>query len=109
MGDSITITEDHINRLKDLDLIIWYGETYGLEIELGVEPMFSTPEGFEHKQVYGVNDIMYEFNCKKDKAYRIMLLMFDMKYAMQLGKSYYVKKEMLDRFMEDNRGKKLYL
>ena len=58
---------------------------------------------------YSKKDIMEIFHCESDKALRILKIMFQMKEANKIGKEYYVKKQALDRFMEDMRGKAIYI
>ena len=56
---------------------------------------------------YGKKDIMKIFSCESDKALKILKIMFQMKEANKIGREYYVKKDALDKFMNDIRGKEL--
>ena len=58
---------------------------------------------------YGKKDIMRIFNCESDKALKILKIIFQMKEGNKIGREYYVKKQALDSFMEDMKGKALYI
>lgn len=59
--------------------------------------------------IYGKNDIMKMFKCESDKALKILKVMFQMNEANKIGKEYYVKKDTLLQFLEDMKGKEIYL
>ena len=58
---------------------------------------------------YGKEDIMRIFNCRSDKALKILKIMFQMREANKIGKEYYVEKQALDKFMKDMRGKIVHI
>lgn len=58
---------------------------------------------------YGKKDIMRIFNCESDKALKILKIIFQMREGNKIGREYYVKKQALDSFMEDMKGKALYI
>ena len=56
-------------------------------------------------EMYGKKDIMGAFECKSDKALRILRLAYNMKFATKLGNEYYIKKEDFGDFMEQLKGR----
>ena len=49
------------------------------------------------------------FKCESDKALKILKVMYQMHEANKIGKEYYVDKNSLLRFLEDMKGKEIYL
>lgn len=61
------------------------------------------------KKVYDKNDIMELLQCGNQKALNFLKLLFQMKYAIKVGKSYLIKVEDFDRFFEDFKGKEIMI
>lgn len=61
------------------------------------------------KRVYDKNDIMELLQCGNQKALNFLKLLFQMKYAIKVGKSYLIKVEDFDRFFEDFKGKEIVI
>ena len=59
--------------------------------------------------VYGKQDIMKMFKCESDKALRLLKVMFQMHEANKIGKEYYVDKESLIRFLDDYKGREIFI
>lgn len=57
------------------------------------------------RDIYDVKDVEIIFRCEHQKALRIMKLLFSMKYALKMGKNYYVKRDDFERFFSDFAGK----
>ena len=58
---------------------------------------------------YGKKEIMEIFHCESDKALRLLKLMFQMREANKIGREYYVSKQALEKFMNDMKGKEIYI
>ena len=59
--------------------------------------------------IYDKKDIMKIFKCESDKALKILKIMYQMHEANKIGKEYYVDKNSLLRFLDDMKGKEVYL
>lgn len=106
--EALVITEEYKTRAKQLDALLW-AEEQGFDIfEEGIFS-FSVPSDIETKDVYTVDDLEALFKCKRQKAMNIMKFMWQTKYATQLGKQYYVSRDRLYDFMNDNAGKQIYI
>lgn len=66
--------------------------------------IFDSVDGIE-LELYGVHDLEIIFQCEHQKALRIMKLLFSLKYAVKIGKTYYVKHADFERFFDDFKGK----
>lgn len=62
-----------------------------------------------HIEIYGKQDIMKMFKCESDKALRLLKVMFQMHEANKIGKEYYVDKESLIRFLDDYKGREIFI
>lgn len=60
-------------------------------------------------EIYGKKDIMNIFKCESDKALRILRTMYQMNEANKIGREYYTDKESLNNFLNDYKGKKIYI
>jgi len=60
-----------------------------------------------NKKLYGKNEIMELLGCGSQKALNFLKLLFQMQYAIKIGKSYIVKADDFDRFFEDFKGKEI--
>ena len=58
---------------------------------------------------YGKKEIMEIFHCESDKALKILKILFQMREANKIGREYYVSKQALEKFMNDMRGKNIYI
>jgi hypothetical protein len=56
---------------------------------------------------YGKKDIMETLQCGDQKALNFLKLLFQMQYAVKVGKSYLIKAEDFDRFFEDSKGQEI--
>lgn len=54
-------------------------------------------------------DIIEVFKCENDKALKIMRLAFEMRYATKIGKEFYIKKDDFDKFINEEKGRKVIL
>lgn len=63
----------------------------------------------EFVEIYGKRDIMKIFKCESDKALRILKTMYQMHEANKIGKEYYIDKDSLLRFLEDYKGREVYI
>ena len=59
--------------------------------------------------VYDKQDIMKIFKCESDKALKILKIMYQMHEANKIGREYYVSKDSLLQFLNDMKGKEIYL
>lgn len=64
----------------------------------------SEKEELSNKKLYGKNEIMELLQCGNQKALNFLKLLYQMKYAIKVGKSYLIKAEDFDRFYEDFKG-----
>lgn len=55
------------------------------------------------------NEIMLLLGCGDQKALNFLKLLFQMKYATKVGKSYLIKSENFDRFFEDIKGQEIVI
>lgn len=62
-----------------------------------------------NKKLYGKNEIMLLLGCGDQKALNFLKLLFQMKYAIKVGKSYLIKSEDFDRFFEDFKGQEIVI
>lgn len=60
-------------------------------------------------EIYGKKDIMNIFKCESNKALRILRTMYQMNEANKIGREYYTDQESLNRFLNDYKGKKIYI
>ena len=64
-------------------------------------------EELANKKLYGKNEIMELLGCGNQKALNFLKLLFQMQYAIKIGKSYIIKAEDFDRFFEDFKGQEI--
>ena len=62
-----------------------------------------------NKKLYGKNEIMLLLGCGDQKALNLLKLLFQMKYAIKVGKSYLIKSEDFDRFFDDFKGQEIVI
>lgn len=62
-----------------------------------------------NKKLYGKNEIMELLQCGNQKALNFLKLLFQMQYAIKVGKSYLIKAEDFDRFFEDFKGQEIVI
>ena len=62
-----------------------------------------------NKKLYGKNEIMLLLGCGDQKALNFLKLLFQMKYAIKVGKSYLIKSEDFDRFFDDFKGQEIVI
>lgn len=60
-------------------------------------------------EIYGKEDIMKMFKCESDKALRILKTLYQMREANKIGREYYVQSDVLVQFLEDFKGKEIYI
>ena len=60
-------------------------------------------------KVLGKKDIMEIYHCESDKALKILKLMFQMGYGNKIGKEYYVTKKSQEDFIDNMRGKEVFI
>lgn len=63
--------------------------------------------GGAYKEIYGKSDIKLLLSCEDDKALRFLKVLYQMKYAIKIGKEFYVKKSDFDDFFANNLGKSI--
>ena len=59
------------------------------------------------KKIYGKSEIMKLFGFENQKTLNFLKLLFQMEYAIKIGKSYIITAEELDRFLKENKGKEI--
>ena len=69
----------------------------------------SATEELANKKLYGKNEIMELLQCGNQKALNSLKLLFQMKYAIKVGKSYLIKAEDFDRFFDDFKGQEIVI
>lgn len=69
----------------------------------------SAKEELSNKKLYGKNEIMELLQCGNQKALNFLKLLYQMKYAIKIGKSYLIKAEDFDRFFEDFKGQEIVI
>ena len=62
-----------------------------------------------NKKLYVKNEIMLLLGCGDQKALNFLKLLFQMKYAIKVGKSYLIKSEDFDRFFDDFKGQEIVI
>lgn len=62
-----------------------------------------------NKKLYGKNEIMLLLGCGDQKALNFLKLLFQMQYAIKVGKSYLIKSEDFDRFFDDFKGQEIVI
>lgn len=60
-------------------------------------------------KVLGKKDIMEIYHCESDKALKILKLMFQMGYGNKIGKEYYVTRKSQEDFIDNMRGKEVFI
>ena len=55
--------------------------------------------------LYNKEDIMQIFSCESDKALRMLRLCHQMKFAVKIGKEYYISKEDFETFLTQIKGR----
>ncbi len=68
-----------------------------------------TKKELADKKLYGKNEIMELLQCGNQKALNFLKLLYQMKYAIKIGKSYLVRAEDFDRFFEDFKGQEIVI
>lgn len=68
-----------------------------------------TKKELADKKLYGKNEIMELLQCGNQKALNFLKLLFQMHYAIKVGKSYLIKAEDFDRFFEDFKGQEIMI
>lgn len=68
-----------------------------------------TKKELTDKKLYGKNEIMELLQCGNQKALNFLKLLFQMQYAIKVGKSYLIKAEDFDRFFEDYKGQEIMI
>lgn len=63
---------------------------------------------FEQKYI-GKKDVMEMYGCESDKALRILKCMYNIKYAIKMGKQYYTTEEYNKKFFELYKGKSVVI
>lgn len=98
---NIDIEEDE----KDLDLLVEQElKTQEKERELLAKEIVKQ-QTKEDKKLYNKEDIMNIFSCESDKALRILRLAHKMKYAIKIGKEYYISKIDFKAFLDQIKGR----
>ena len=64
-------------------------------------------EELANKKIYGKSEIIKLFGFENQKALNFLKLLFQMEYAIKIGKSYIITAEELGRFLEENKGKEI--
>lgn len=89
----------------------------------GKSEIVEQPQGNEHKEsslsdieekltdkkLYGKNEIMELLQCGNQKALNFLKLLFQMEYAIKVGKKYLITKEEFERFFKDFKGQKIVI
>lgn len=60
-------------------------------------------------KVLSKNDIMRIYQCKSDKALRILKLMFQMGFGNKIGKEYYISSDSQYEFLNQMRGREVFI
>ncbi len=68
-----------------------------------------TQKELADKKLYGKNEIMELLQCGNQKALNFLKLLYQMKYAINIVKSYLVRAEDFDRFFEDFKGQEIVI
>lgn len=69
----------------------------------------SAVEELANKKLYGKEEIMKLLGCGNQKALNFLKLLFQMQYAIKIGKSYIVRAEDFDKFFEDFKGQEIVI
>lgn len=59
------------------------------------------------KTIYNKDDIKMLLTCENDKALRFLKVLYQMKYAIKIGKEYYVKAEDFEKFINQHLGQEI--
>jgi len=70
---------------------------------------FDLAGGVVNKKLYGKEEIKELLQCGNQKALNFLKLLFQMHYAIKIGKSYLIKAEDFDRFFEDFKGQEIVI
>lgn len=70
---------------------------------------FDPAGGVVNKKLYGKEEIKELLQCGNQKALNFLKLLFQMHYAIKIGKSYLIKAEDFDRFFEDFKGQEIVI
>ncbi len=62
-----------------------------------------------NKKLYGKNEIMELLQCGNQKALNFLKLLFQMQYAIKVGKKYLITAEDFNRFFEDYKGQEIVI
>lgn len=71
--------------------------------------MMNKNDKVTNKKIYNKQDIMSIFQCKSDKALKILRVMYRMKIGYKIGKEYYVDEEGLQDFLEFSKGREIVI
>lgn len=63
----------------------------------------------EEIKMVGLNEICEIFGCERQKGRGILKVAFQMKFATKVGRSIYMTKENLDKYLEFIRGKNVII
>ena len=96
------ITFPNLSELKEQEPLSYFDEPAD-ETSLS----HGEAEDLANKKLYGKSEIMKLLGCGNQKALNFLKLLFQMQYAIKIGKSYIVKAEDLDRFFEDFKGQEI--
>ena len=66
-------------------------------------------QSLEVNKLYTKEDIMQKFSCESDKALKILRLAFETRFAIKIGKEYYISAEDFTAFITHNRGRNVTL
>lgn len=70
---------------------------------------FASVETLRDNKLYGKEEIKKLLQCGNQKALNFLKLLFQMHYAIKIGKSYLIKAEDFDRFFEDYKGQEIMI
>lgn len=105
MEEYIVVTQELIDRIK-LSIknkrVQMDGDSEGMLTFTPKLPTYSSD-----KLVFTVTDIQYQFDCGREKALKILHLMFKYECSTQIGKEWYASEDGLRKFMEIAMAQKL--
>ena len=107
-GDDFVLPHDQENEVKCKKLCENSEKTESGHSDEITESLPPNVDGkLANKKVYGKTEIMELLQCGSQKALNFLKLLFQMKYAIKVGKSYLIRAEDFDRFFEDYKGQKI--
>lgn len=98
-----------LSKFMDIEIDLDYDDEEFLPYDIDDKRCWppDAASDLENKKIYGKSEIMKLLGCGNQKALYFLKLLFQMEYAIKIGKSYIITAEEFDRFFKENKGKEI--